>query len=282
MQHNRKSFGAGLGSVGRGFTLIELLVVIAIIALLLAVLLPSLQKVKDAAKSLVCRSHLRTLGISNMIYSNDNDSWYVPVIDTTMTANGEPTWNSNSQFRGIVGFDSRDTGSKFDMPKEYLCPSDTQSKNSYWDSFDSPYENYVSFGYNFTDWNVGSKSPVIFSGGIPSSDWACRLKSTKIRNAGGKIMFIDAGDIWAVKYGADYKLYWDRHGQDIIRYRGNIPPQWHPTYYRHKEGANIAFFDGHADWLSKKEVYLHESNGTTANEGANNRMWYCDPANMPD
>ena len=56
----------------KGFTLIELLVVIVIITLLLAVLLPALDKVKMQAKTLVCKASCRSLSATWDIYAMEN------------------------------------------------------------------------------------------------------------------------------------------------------------------------------------------------------------------
>lgn len=56
-----------------GFTLIELLVVIAIIALLLAILMPALRRVKDIAKDVICRTNLRTIQLATTLYIDDNE-----------------------------------------------------------------------------------------------------------------------------------------------------------------------------------------------------------------
>ncbi|HEC02577.1 MAG TPA: type II secretion system protein [Phycisphaerales bacterium] len=55
----------------KGFTLIELLVVIAIIAILMAVLMPALQRVKRQARTIICRKNLSQYGIAARMYLDD-------------------------------------------------------------------------------------------------------------------------------------------------------------------------------------------------------------------
>lgn len=73
----------------RAFTLIELLVVISIIALLMAVLMPSLQKARELAKATVCMSGMKNIGLCISFYAEDNNQ-YIP-----------PAWDKNDPTAGI-------------------------------------------------------------------------------------------------------------------------------------------------------------------------------------
>jgi len=91
MESKMFSFGkpAGFEKKWRGFTLIELLVVVAIIALLVAILLPSLGKAKARAVAVQCSSSLRQIGMAYINYSNTDNlgrNIYEPGGSTTMGA----------------------------------------------------------------------------------------------------------------------------------------------------------------------------------------------------
>jgi prepilin-type N-terminal cleavage/methylation domain-containing protein len=85
---NRKRFG---------FTLIELLVVIAIIAMLLAILMPSLKMAKEVAKRVICANNQKGLGQGVFIYANENDD-FLPKSGYSQTGNGSP-WQSYALFQ---------------------------------------------------------------------------------------------------------------------------------------------------------------------------------------
>ena len=58
-----------------GFTLIELLVVISIIAMLVSILLPSLQRVRRQARTVGCRANLHQWGILYATYTSENNGY---------------------------------------------------------------------------------------------------------------------------------------------------------------------------------------------------------------
>ena len=86
---NRKSKGKF------GFSLVELLVVIGIIALLIAILLPALQRARRQANQVACASNLKQLATLIQIYCNENQGWLFPVGVRSTTDNRPTTLGTN-------------------------------------------------------------------------------------------------------------------------------------------------------------------------------------------
>jgi len=117
------------------FTLIELLVVISIIAVLMAILMPSLRRAKDQARSVACRMNLRQWGIGAIGYAHDNSDQIKPGYDLAywayelkpyMTYGDEKTRKTND-----VSFCPSASKPRW-MPDGGLGPGNGQGPQSAW------------------------------------------------------------------------------------------------------------------------------------------------------
>src|SRR5271170_6843468 len=114
------------------FTLIELLVVVAIIALLVAILLPSLGKARETAKLSVCGSNLRQIYTCLAIYAEINNQ-FIPIGYTygdeqanyDMWRKSVPT-NQPMLLGALITINSNtSSGSVINNGKIFYCPSQT-------------------------------------------------------------------------------------------------------------------------------------------------------------
>ncbi len=106
----------------RGFTLIELLTVIAIIGILAAIVITTVGRVRESARSSVCASNLRQIGLAMMLYADDNRGNFPTAY---VNAPGQNvTWNSKlNPYIISQAASSNPNAPQFDSSPVWDCPS---------------------------------------------------------------------------------------------------------------------------------------------------------------
>lgn len=258
----------------RGFTLIELLVVIAIIAMLLAILMPALNKVKKIAQRVVCGTNLKGLGTAQTVYANDYDDEY-----TVQGQGGAHTWVDNTAEWQVttknwkVGNNVTIGASLYLLvreadvsPKSFVCPSSDQTvydgKNTnnlditqLWDFGNPAFNstgptNCVSYSYQqpyvatapATGQGTGSKGRFAADG---SRSAAFAMMSDKSPYYDQKLVF---GGVSQDNYmDRSRMLVWADTAQRWETMAANAQPH-------DRDGQNVLFGDGHSSYENRSDV----------------------------
>jgi len=219
----------------RGFTLIELLVVAAIIAVLVALLLPSLGKARAVARRTVCAGNLRQLGIAASAYLDSGDGHYWRYYcDQTLPVPGRQWW-FGFELNGPAAAGT--TNRPLDKSQSPLgpytanlanllqCPDFPYYDGGYFPKFN---QHAASYGYN-----------IQFLGPAAGPTATRRTFATR---AAGVFLFADAVQF---DFGATFN-----EGHYLLYTAGAASPSGY-AHFRHvfsgAPSAQILFLDGHVD-----------------------------------
>jgi len=178
--------------------------------------------------------------------------------------------------------DSNLSVSYYGLPKKFRCPSYPSKKASVAAAAASGGEILeTSYGLNITDYELDQGME------MEEAIWTKGPIVDQIKRPADKLLFTDAVNP-VVTYAdgqANYVNHWDKHGEFLgwdaawvyIAYPGyNHDAE---VMYRHSDGANVAFCDGHAEYRKKTEMFYF-TDGNKPNLAAdnvdvhrNNKLW---------
>lgn len=230
-----------------GFTLVELLVVVAIVALLVTMLVPSLQRARALARSAVCRSQLDSLVTANQTYAAEHKGLYVP-------AASDIFWGAAGNLHRWHGVRQNLT-SPFDPAKGPLAPyvgfegrvKQCPAFTDFRDEAGAVAYEAGSGGYGYSDIYVGSQ---FWAYGFYHNSPGQRLGAPmgKVTRPAETVMFTDAAmpqSDGARSYYVEESFCYCPFGLD---HKGNVTaafPRQPSIHFRHLGQANVAFCDGH-------------------------------------
>ena len=245
---------------GKGFTLIELLVVIAIIALLMAILMPALAKVRNKAKAAVCLSNLKQWGAIFEMYTDDNDGYFQGGWTTGVLC-GERWFNLLRPYFG----DSNDilfcpmapasnvrqikgdfTGERGSFSAWGIFPGGKKGTNS------PNYPTSLVGSAGSYGLNIYVCNPVKGGTGRPP-EWFWRTGN--VRNAGEVPILLDCFWIDVFPQPHETPPEFDGHCPDVDTHGGSPTSMKKACVNRHDEHINIVFMDYGVRKVGLKELW---------------------------
>jgi prepilin-type N-terminal cleavage/methylation domain-containing protein/prepilin-type processing-associated H-X9-DG protein len=233
----------------KGFTLVELLVVIGIIALLISILLPSLNKARRSAKGVQCLSNLRQLEAGYVMYADGNRGWLLDYGPTTVA--GQPIWNGSY---GIPWATNLSPYIPTNVDSYMICPECESLRPRTGTSPGVLNESYIAdYGTILWDCSYGMNVAVASDGGTYMTGQYQKLSQLPV---GGQTtpVFMDA--VWRdIVPNASTALV-----PPDLKYGGfNMSPLAYSfqrgCINRHIGAINVAFADGHAERVRLPDLW---------------------------